>query len=166
MLQRLGLVLLWTNFLSNQAYWQNFHPVLTFQRFYMSRSMQGVTDLRVARSIVDSFQANRFQPSSFWTSSEHYQTIVGSGALSGKFGKPPSRPFETTSESFNTPDGDVFEVEYTLNFEKEDDVVIILHGLESSPKSVLVTRFATAFLEKKFSCVLFGFRGCSGTLPR
>lgn len=80
-------------------------------------------------------------------------------------GNPP-RPFKTTTEAFDTPDSDVFEVDYTENFEAADDVVIILHGLESSPKGILVTRFATAFLDKGFGCCLFGFRGCNGNPPK
>lgn len=128
-----------------------------------------VTNERLSkfRSIVQTFQANRFQPSNFFTASEHYQTIIGSGALSVKLnGGNPPRPFKTTTEAFDTPDSDVFEVDYTENFEAADDVVIILHGLESSPKGILVTRFATAFLDKGFGCCLFGFRGCNGNPPK
>jgi predicted alpha/beta-fold hydrolase len=117
------------------------------------------------RMIVQTFNANQFQPSNFLTANEHYQTIIGSGGLHTKLFGHPSRPFIVSSEIFQTPDEDVFEVEYTDNFESNDSVVIIIHGLESSPRSCLVTNFAEGFLDKGFACVLYGFRGCSGNLP-
>jgi predicted alpha/beta-fold hydrolase len=118
------------------------------------------------RKIVTSFPAYKFRATNAWVSNEHYQTIVGSGALAKMFFGEPKRPFQTTTEIFDTPDGDQFEVDYTVNINESDSVVIIMHGLESSNKGNLVTKFATAFLEKDFACALFSFRGCSGTPPR
>ena len=39
--------------------------------------------------------------------------------------------------------------------------VVILHGLESNTNGPLVTKMATGFLSKGFSCCLVSFRGCS-----
>lgn len=169
----LSVILLFTFVQSSQPLSSRVLPLRLLQNVRMSTTSDPTSSsltnesLSKFRSIVQTFQANRFQPSNIFTASEHYQTIIGSGALSVKLnGGNPPRPFKTTTESFDTPDGDVFEVDYTENFEASDDVVIILHGLESSPKGILVTRFATAFLDKGFGCCLFGFRGCNGNPPK
>jgi predicted alpha/beta-fold hydrolase len=117
------------------------------------------------RIIAQSFRADNFEPSYCWTSNEHYQTIVGSGALYQLLHGRPVRTFATSSEVFDTIDGDIFGVEYTDNFEQSESIVIIVHGLESSLKGFLVTRFAEAFLSKGFGCCLYGFRGCDDELP-
>lgn len=110
---------------------------------------------------VEAFEASRFEPS-IWRSNSHFQTIVGTGALTTKIFGLPNRPFEVTKERFETVDNDFFDVEYTKGFDSSDKSVIIVHGLESNIQGRLVTNFATAFISKGFSCCLFSFRSCNG----
>jgi predicted alpha/beta-fold hydrolase len=115
-----------------------------------------------SRRIAHQFEARSFQPKGLWTTNGHFQTIVGSGALrKGLFGDPP-RSFLTKEERMETPDGDYFMVEYTENFEDTGDVVIVVHGMESSSKSGLVTNMTTALMRQGFGCCLYNFRGCHG----
>jgi len=58
----------------------------------------------------------------------------------------------------DTPDGDFFHCDFTTADDTLNAIVVILHGLESNPKSPLVTKMATAFLAKGFSCALVSFR--------
>ena len=112
-------------------------------------------------NIVRSFRANTFRPTNFITANCHWQTIVGSGSLHRKFfgKKPPT--FSRTSEVIDTPDGDFFEVDYTKNIESADSIVIVMHGLESHSKVLIINNFAAALLEKGFACCLINFRGCT-----
>lgn len=117
------------------------------------------------KRIIENFPQSRFDPPrgllSPITRNNHFQTIVGSGALYSRF-FPIVRNFQTVEERFTTEDGDFFDIEYTDNFESSDRVVIILHGLESSSKGPMVTRMAHTYIEKGFGCVLVCFRGCNG----
>jgi predicted alpha/beta-fold hydrolase len=117
--------------------------------------------MSVEKSIVHSFKGNDFKPP-FLFSNNHFQTIVGSGAIKGKILGQVDRPFNTTSERINTPDGDFFDVEFTDNVEQTTSLVLLLHGLESSKRSHTITNFANAFLEKGYSCCLISFRACNG----
>ena len=119
------------------------------------------------RNVVSSFAASKFEPSIF-TRNNHWQTIVGSGALGTKLFGLPVRSFNVVQERIETLDGDFFDVEFTTGFEsaESDQSVLILHGLESNTKGHIVTSFATAFLQKGFSCCLVSFRGCSGEKNR
>jgi hypothetical protein len=95
----------------------------------------------------------------------HYQTIIGSEILPVKLlGRPFPRFFDTTTERITTPDGDWFDIELTTNIDSAEgrDIVIVLHGLESSTRGPLVTKMATAFLKVGLACVLVAFRGCNG----
>lgn len=115
------------------------------------------------RSVIETFQVSPFKPSRLYRNC-HWQTIVGSGALSAKlFGNPP-RGFSTYSEIVSTPDEDYFEVEFTTGFENADKIVIMLHGLESNTKGPLITQFTQAFLKpgREYGCALVSFRGCNG----
>jgi len=128
------------------------------------------------KDIVNKFLSRRFTPVNGLfgiESNQHYQTIIGSEALRTKlFGKYP-RYFTTVRERIQTPDNDWFDVDYaspsslsienSVKYEGEDKgLVIILHGLESNTEGALVTKMATSFLQKGFSCCLVSFRGCSG----
>eukprot|EP00600_Ochromonadales_sp_CCMP1393_P007452 CAMPEP_0174963448 /NCGR_PEP_ID=MMETSP0004_2-20121128/5336_1 /TAXON_ID=420556 /ORGANISM="Ochromonas sp., Strain CCMP1393" /LENGTH=400 /DNA_ID=CAMNT_0016212075 /DNA_START=151 /DNA_END=1353 /DNA_ORIENTATION=- len=115
------------------------------------------------RNVVQSFPASNFEPSILYRN-EHWQTIVGSGALKSKYLGPPRRSFEVVRERIETLDGDFFDVEYTKCFDdpRTDRVVLLLHGLESNTEGPQITNFATAFLKKGFGCCLVSFRGCSG----
>ncbi len=111
--------------------------------------------------LVNSFPARTYT-APYLFSNCHFQTIVGSGALQSMYFGPPPRNFETTTESIITPDGDFFDIELSSNVQQAKAIVLILHGLESSAKSNIVTNFANAFYEKGFACCLVSFRGCNG----
>lgn len=115
------------------------------------------------KAAVHSFPSREFKPTKTFFFNEHVQTILGSGAIAQKLFGPPPRPYTTTQEIIETADGDIFEVEFTADYDKVERIVIVVHGLESSSTGTLVTNFATGFLEKGFSCCLVNFRGC-GTL--
>ena len=132
------------------------------------------------KDIVLNFLSRKFTPvKSFFgfASNCHYQTIVGSEALRTKILGNYPRYFKHKRERYMTPDNDFFDVDYAypsslvLPSLKENNskyigedkgLVIILHGLESNTDGALVTKMATAFLHKGFSCALVSFRGCSG----
>ena len=136
--------------------------------------------------VVQSFPARQFIPKSGpfgLFANQHWQTIIGSGALQTKFFGMPKRPFESCVERFTTADGDFFDVEFVESLITDNDssnrpldstvklsktsskgIVVILHGLESNTRGMLVTNMATAFLERGFSCCLVSFRGCGGEL--
>ncbi len=115
----------------------------------------------IARAALCSYDPRVFHPFGVLLQNAHFQTIVGSGALSALFfQKKPS--YKTIRETWSTPDGDVFGVEFVLENSDLDDIVVILHGLESSTESPLVINICEAILKKQFSCVLLSFRGCSG----
>lgn len=120
--------------------------------------------IKSLRAISDSFEANDFQPSHWFGKNPHWQTIIGAGALMGRLFGPRQRSFATTEEVITTYDGDFFDVDFTTNVSSAENLVIILHGLESSNKGELVTNFAEAMLSKGFACVLPCFRGCSGKI--
>ena len=123
------------------------------------------------KEIVKSYEKNPFSPRSPLSifGNNHWQTIVGSGALTSILSGPRQRPFHVIHERFKTPDGDFFDVEFVpcqnvdrWNGQRTEAIVVILHGLESDTKSPMVTNITTAFLSRGFSCCLLSFRGCSG----
>jgi predicted alpha/beta-fold hydrolase len=113
------------------------------------------------RSIVQSFKSRDFKPP-FLFSNNHFQTLVGSGAIKQKIFGHIDRPFKTHTERIDTPDGDFFDVEFSDNFEQSETLVLLLHGLESNKKSNTITNFANAFIEKGHGCCLISFRACNG----
>ena len=115
------------------------------------------------KEIVNEFNPSKFEPSYLYRNN-HWQTIVGTGALQSKFFGQPVRPFKVTKERFDTLDGDFFDVEYTEDFadRHSDKSVLLLHGLESTTEGTIMTSLTTAFLAKGFSCCLVSFRSCSG----
>ncbi len=117
------------------------------------------------KAIVNTFEQSAFIPPSGWfrllTRNNHWQTIVGSEAIRNKLFKV-ERNFQTTEERFDTDCGDFFDVEYSIDFETNEKVVILLHGLESNIKGPLITRMATAYASKGFGFCLVSFRGCNG----
>jgi predicted alpha/beta-fold hydrolase len=124
-------------------------------------------DLKVARSIVSRFTPTPFNAPPLFLRNPHYQTIIGSGVIPALLkdailGTGYGRPFTSTEERFETPDGDFFDAEFTNENIDGNAMVIVLHGLESAPKSALVTKMAIAFHQKGFQCCLVSFRGCSG----
>lgn len=125
-------------------------------------SLPSKTRLDTFHEIIESFQASKFEPSGWFGTNPHYQTVIGSGALNVKiFGVPP-RSFNTIEEVIDTPDGDFFDAEFTMNCEEAKAIVVVVHGLESSSKSGTITRLVDAFLSKDFGCCMPNFRGCSG----
>jgi uncharacterized protein len=120
------------------------------------------------RDLVQSFESRIFTPlggsADPIRANCHYQTIIGSEILPAKLlGRVFPRGFETTTERIRTPDSDWFDIELTRNVDDPcKDIVIILHGLESSTKGPLVTKMATAYLNLGLACVLVSFRGCGG----
>ena len=121
--------------------------------------------LKEQNQVIKDFQVSEFEAPrglfSFITANCHWQTIVGSEAIRTWYFRL-VRPFNTTSERFNTPDDDFFDVEYTSGFEENDRVVIVVHGLESDIRGPLVTKMANAFLNQGFDCCLLSHRGCNG----
>ncbi len=113
------------------------------------------------KKVVESFQPYKFEPS-YWYTNNHWQTIIGSGAISGKIHGFVDRPFGTTFERISTHDGDYFDIEFSNNVEQTESIVLILHGLESDRRSHTVTKYANAMLEKGFSVCLISFRACNG----
>jgi predicted alpha/beta-fold hydrolase len=136
---------------------------------------------------VNAFPNQRFKPSQRWfglAKNQHWQTIVGSGALNKVlFGRELQRSFRVHSRLMQTSDGDDFEVEFTRDHFEEDDVksfgedvtpntedtrpiVVMLHGLEANAKGGLMTKMAEEFMKElkkeQLGCVLVSFRGCNG----
>ena len=132
--------------------------------------MAKMLSLQKAQSAVQAWESRVFIPlggsADPIRANCHYQTIIGSEILPVKLlGREFPRSFETTTERLATPDGDWFTIEKTSNIDDEDeerDIVVILHGLESSTKGPLVTKMTTAYLNLGLSCVLVSFRGCGG----
>lgn len=116
--------------------------------------------------LVNSFQARKFvadQGIFGLAANCHYQTIIGSGVVTQKLFGPIHRTFKTYTETFLTPDGDFFDVDYTENVDDPSRALVVLcHGLESNIHGPLMTRMAYAFLSKGFACALVSFRGCNG----
>lgn len=56
----------------------------------------------------------------------------------------------------------LLKLEYTDNIADANDIVLLLHGLESNSRGNLITKQTVALLEKDFACILVSFRGCSG----
>jgi hypothetical protein len=118
-----------------------------------------------AKQIIQSFEPRIFIPSSGFLNLQrncHWQTIVGSSFVKELLERSCSRSFETRSEIITTEDDDSFEVEYTTNVNESDSICILLHGLESSSKSTLISKMTQSFLSKGFGCCLVNFRGCNG----
>jgi hypothetical protein len=113
------------------------------------------------RCAVASYRPRVFDPIGIFTHNPHFQTIVGSGALWSKF-VAPKRSFLSERETWNTPDGDFFTVDFVVENRDSKDLVILMHGLESSAESPLITRMCTSMLASQFACVIVSFRGCSG----
>ncbi len=120
-----------------------------------------IQSLQERKNLCNSFIASVFS-TPWYLQNAHYQTIIGSGALSTKLFGQPLRPFVTITEEINTPDGDHILLEFSDNIESISSVgiVIIVHGLESSSRSGLCTNLAISSLEKGFGFCLFNFRGC------
>lgn len=130
-----------------------------------STSSTALTTAINIKVYVQSFRQSLFQPT-LYAQNRHWQTIVGSGALSQKFFGAPERPFDVIEERIETKDNDFFDVEYTTDFEISSKVVILLHGLESNTKGCIMTKLATAFQSKGFACCLVSFRSCNGVQNR
>eukprot|EP01041_Mallomonas_annulata_P004691 gene4691-9299_t len=117
--------------------------------------------LALLKRISSSFTPTYFNIGNWLIKNPHYQTIIGSEAIRLKLTGHYPRTFESRVERWNTDDGDFVDLEFTMGAELSDKIVIILHGLESNPKSPLVTRMTQAFLNKGFACCLVSFRSCS-----
>lgn len=117
-------------------------------------------------NVISSFKPSKFHPFRFYEFNCHWQTIFGSGALNSKIFPAIPRNYETYSERIETKDGDFFDVEYSNNFKDKNDVVVLLHGLESNSKGSLITNFSNAFHAKGFGLCLVSFRGCGSEINR
>lgn len=138
-------------------------------------------------NIVQKFPQDTFVAPKGLGGNQHWQTIVGSGALRKiLLGQELQRGFSVHSVRCFTPDKDEFEVEFVAGvegrgFEEEDlldinsasvspsrssddrPIVVMLHGLEANAKGNLMTKMCEAFTERGFACVLVSFRGCNGS---
>ncbi len=86
-------------------------------------TMNRVDSMVAAREIVTSFKPREFICADDYFglfANEHWQTIVGSGALMKVLqGHEPDRTFETVKHRVKTKDGDFFDVEFTEEFGSE-----------------------------------------------
>jgi len=121
--------------------------------------------------IAHSFQTNEFQPAWF-ARNNHFQTIMGT------LYRQETMYFPTTKDSsiknfewdkrerMETPDGDVFDVNwkyYNTDTDTNDiPIVLICHGLESDSDSPLVKDMVNAFQSRVgMDAACINFRGCS-----
>ena len=139
------------------------------------------------RRHLQEFPAKNFVPSKNWlglASNQHWQTIVSTGALQKVlFGTELQRSFSVLARTVKTLDNDEFEVEFTADHFRSQDlddinngnfdevagdtrpIVVLLHGLEANAKGNLMTKMAEAYLKEGFGVVLVNFRGCNGIEP-
>ncbi|MBI3258263.1 MAG: alpha/beta fold hydrolase [Ignavibacteriae bacterium] len=68
-------------------------------------------------------------------------------------------------ERFETSDGDFFDVDWSQVNDAEQ-VVLLIHGLESSSDSNYIRGMVNAFNRRGWDAAVMNFRGCSGTINR
>ncbi len=101
---------------------------------------------------------SQFKPA-WWCHNPHLQTLWPLAV------KPP-RP-ALTRERIELPDGDFIDLDWTTN--KNDPVVLVIHGLEGSANSHYARRILPALTRERLRGVFMHFRGCSeepNRLPR
>ena len=94
---------------------------------------------------------SRFQPA-WWCRNPHLQTLWPLAV------KPPHP--ELKRERIELPDGDFIDLDWTMN--RNDPVVLIMHGLEGSAHSHYARRILHALPKQGLRGVLMHFRGRSG----
>eukprot|EP00751_Fragilariopsis_kerguelensis_P050934 CAMPEP_0171046944 /NCGR_PEP_ID=MMETSP0736-20130129/49903_1 /TAXON_ID=186038 /ORGANISM="Fragilariopsis kerguelensis, Strain L26-C5" /LENGTH=1007 /DNA_ID=CAMNT_0011498215 /DNA_START=375 /DNA_END=3398 /DNA_ORIENTATION=- len=135
-----------------------------------------------AAKVSHSFVTREFRPAWFATNC-HFQTIIGALYrtecmysrsisvlldLSGvKKKSDKSLPINKFSwdkrERMKTPDGDFFDVDWSIADNKDDDnpVCLICHGLESCSDSAIAQEIAIACNDVNIDAACINFRGCS-----
>lgn len=96
-----------------------------------------------------------FKPA-WWLKNRHLQTLF-------PVLFPLKIKLQLIREDFNLPDGDVLQLDWTVNKKENKPLVILLHGLEGSSSSPYIQRMMKTALEKGFRAVCMNFRGCAGT---
>lgn len=66
-------------------------------------------------------------------------------------------------ETFLLPDNDFLHLDWTINYNEEKPVILLLHGLEGSSQSPYIQRLMAKAVEQNFIAVCMHFRGCSGS---
>ncbi|MFD1316158.1 YheT family hydrolase [Namhaeicola litoreus] len=69
-----------------------------------------------------------------------------------------------TRERINTPDGDFLDLDWVVR--ENEDLIVMIHGLEGSAQSKYIISLGTKAIEKKFDVLAMNLRGCSGELNR
>jgi predicted alpha/beta-fold hydrolase len=93
----------------------------------------------------------KYRPA-WWLRNPHAQTMWG------KFARRPPR-LSTTAECLRTPDGDTIELHH-LPASSSAPRVLLLHGLEGSPRSHYVGGILAQAAERSWGATLLVFRGC------
>ncbi len=100
---------------------------------------------------------SNFKPP-FFIRSHHLQTI-----LPTLLRNVPSPKY--TRERFETSDGDFFDVDWS-HVDSADNIVLFIHGLESSSDSNYIRGVVNAFNRRGWDAAVLNFRGCSGEINR
>lgn len=95
-----------------------------------------------------------FKPA-WWLKNCHVQTL-----FSALFRHVPTP--ELQRERLVTPDGDFLDIDWCAA-NTDSPIVILLHGLSGSSKSVYIKGLQHALQKNNFRSVALNFRGCSGT---
>ncbi len=91
----------------------------------------------------------------FWARGAHLQTVIG--ALGGA---PLHAPL--VRERLTLPDGDFVDLDWLPDMPQDRALLLILHGLEGSSRSVYIRRLLASCEQAGRSAVVMHFRGCSG----
>jgi predicted alpha/beta-fold hydrolase len=97
-----------------------------------------------------------FEPA-WWLRNPHAQTMWG------KFARRPAK-LRMRPECLTTPDGDNIELHHLAGASDDAPRVLLLHGLEGSPRSHYVTGFFAEARRRGWGATLMMFRGC-GAAP-
>jgi uncharacterized protein len=100
--------------------------------------------------------ASTFKPPFYFTNG-HLQTI-----LRALYRKSDTRNY--TRERIETPDDDFLDLDWIRN--RNEDLVIICHGLEGSSGASYVTGMADYLSKNGFDILAINFRSCSGEMNR
>ncbi len=93
-----------------------------------------------------------FKPA-WWLKNGHLQTIYSTLLRQ-------SPNLNTQRERLGTPDGDFIDIDYYG--EGEMPLVILMHGLTGSSRSLYIQGLQSALLQQGFRSTTLNFRGCSG----
>mmetsp|Transcript_6526 Transcript_6526/g.22015 ORF Transcript_6526/g.22015 Transcript_6526/m.22015 type:complete len:384 (-) Transcript_6526:58-1209(-) len=118
----------------------------------------GVARPRTASELAQSFEPRPFSPP-WYLSNQHYQTIA-SAMWWRKLASEGLPPLPRRREVWMSDDGEDVVVDFVLANEDSDGMVVVLHGLESSPDAPLCQDMARGFVDKGLSVALVAFRSC------